>query len=211
MFVKQDVIQLRIIVRHPQRQRTAAQHPAERAEFLFAGENKCKLRPDRSDAPASVGLHRRAQLVEPVFGVVEVRNRFMERCSGEVGQRLLELAEGDRRLIKIVAVARRFKTEAAGDKIIGSPELPLRIDGVFSAVFRRAEADHLQSNVLARNKARNSINILDQLFWMPKCNAVDALERINSPAAAGNTEGAVNMTISKRFAGDGRSVQTKLL
>ena len=126
-------------------------------------------------------------------------------------KRLLELAEGDRRLIKIVAVARRFKTEAAGDKIIGSPELPLRIDGVFSAVFRRAEADHLQSNVLARNKARNSINVLDQLFWMPKCNAVDALERINSPAAAGNTEGAVNMTISKRFAGGGRSVQTKLL
>ena len=39
----------------------------------------------------------------------------MERGGGEIGQRLLELAEGDRRLIKDVAVARRLETEAAGD------------------------------------------------------------------------------------------------
>ena len=48
----------------------------------------------------------------------------MERGGGEIGQRLLELAEGDRRLIKVVAVARRLETEAAGDIIISPPEFP---------------------------------------------------------------------------------------
>lgn len=59
----------------------------------------------------------------------------MERDGGEIGQRLLELAEGDRRLIKVVAVARRLETEAAGDIIIGPPEFPLCVDGIFSAAL----------------------------------------------------------------------------
>lgn len=135
----------------------------------------------------------------------------MERGGGEIGQRLLELAEGDRRLIKVVAVARRLETEAAGDIIIGPPEFPLCVDGIFSAVPGCAEADHFQSGVLLCDKARNCVDILDQLLRVPERDAVDALERIDPSAAAGDAEGAVDMAVSKRLAGDGRSVQIKLL
>ena len=103
----------------------------------------------------------------------------MERGGGEIGQRLLELAEGDRRLIKVVAVARRLETEAAGDIIIGPPEFPLCVDGIFSAAPGCAEADHFQSGVLLCDKARNCVNILDQLLRVPECDAVDALETVS--------------------------------
>ena len=99
----------------------------------------------------------------------------------------------------------------AGDIIIGPPEFPLCVDGIFSAVPGCAEADHFQSGVLLCDKARNCVNILDQLLRVPECDAVDALERIDPSAAAGDAEGAVDMAVSKRLAGDGRSVQIKLL
>ena len=56
-FVQQDVIELRVVVCHPQRQRAAAQHPAERAKLLLTGGNERKLRPGLPDAAAGVGLH----------------------------------------------------------------------------------------------------------------------------------------------------------
>lgn len=56
-FVQQDVIELRVVVRHPQRQRAAAQHPAERTKLLLTGGNERKLRPGLPDAAAGVGLH----------------------------------------------------------------------------------------------------------------------------------------------------------
>ena len=189
-------------MRHPQRQRAAAQHAAERAELPLAGENKVELRP---------GLRGRAQLAEAILGVVKARDCLVERFGREIGQRLLEPAEGDRRLIKITAVARRVEAESVGDKIIGPPVLSLRVDGELSAVLRRAEADRLHPDIFARDKARNCVDILDQLLRVMKRDAVDALERIGFPGDACDAEGSVDMPVSKRLARDGRPVQTKLL
>ena len=140
-----------------------------------------------------------------------MRDRFVERRGGKIGQRLLELAEGNRRLIKIVAVARRFETEAAGDEVVGPPVLALRVDGKLPAVPGRAEADGLQPDILARDKTRDGVNVLNQLLRVMKRDAVDALERIGFSAAAHDAEGAVDMAVSERLTRDGRSVQTKLL
>ena len=198
-------------MRHPQRQSAAAQHAAERAELPLAGENKVELRPGLPDAAAGVSLRGRAQLAEPVFCIVKARDGFVERFGREIGQRLLEPAEGDCRLIKITAVARRVEAESAGDKIIGPPVLSLRVDGELSAVLRRAEADRLHPDIFARDEARNCVDILDQLLRVMKRDAVDALERIGFPGGACDTEGSVDMPVSERLARDGRSVQTNLL
>ena len=142
---------------------------------------------------------------------MKARDCLVERFGREIGQRLLEPAEGDRRLIKITAVARRVEAESVGDKIIGPPVLSLRVDGELSAVLRRAEADRLHPDIFARDKARNCVDILDQLLRVMKRDAVDALERIGFPGDACDAEGSVDMPVSKRLARDGRPVQTKLL
>jgi hypothetical protein len=65
---------------------------------------------------------------------VEVRDRLVERVGGEIGQRLLELAEGHGGLVKVLGAARHVETESLGDVGIGAPVLAVLVHIVFLPV-----------------------------------------------------------------------------
>ena len=129
----------------------------------------------------------------------------------EICQRLLELAEGHRGLVKVVSVARHIQADAAGDEVVGAPELALVIDAVFSAVLGPAEADALQTDLLAVDEPGDRVDILDQLLRVAEGDAVDPLQGVGLPVVADDAEGAVDMAVAERLTGDGRSVQAELL
>ena len=209
--VKQDVVELGVVVRHAQRQLAGREHAAERPELLLPREQEVDLGPDILHAAADIGFDGGAELAQAVDGVVEMRDGLIQGGRREIRQRLLELAEGHRGLVKVVSVARHIQADAAGDEVVGAPELALVIDAVFSAVLGPAEADALQTNLLAVDEPGDRVDILDQLLRVAEGDAVDPLQGVGLPVVADDAEGAVDMAVAERLTGDGRSVQAELL
>ena len=127
--IQHDVVQLGVVVSHPQGQDPLGQLVHQGAAHLLMGQGKVDLLPHLRRPAQRVPGHGLLELPEAGRGVVEIPDGFVEGLRREVGQCLLEAAEGQGALIKVLRAPGSLQADAVF-YVVKYPPVAVRPEGV---------------------------------------------------------------------------------
>ena len=117
LFIQHHIVELGIVVGHPQGEHTGLEHFRQPGSYLLMGQCKGNFLFHRSGPSHGIPGDGLPENPEPVRGVVEVADGFVKGFRRETAELLLEGAEGDGALIQILGAPGGLKADAPLNEI----------------------------------------------------------------------------------------------
>ena len=111
--VQQHIVELGVVVGHPQRQLSVCQHPDHHRAILFSAAHKLDFPLYALRTSQQVLLHCLLKVTQAFGCVVEVRNGFAQLLCVKVLQLTLELSKRCGTLVQILLVSCLLQADAA--------------------------------------------------------------------------------------------------
>ena len=184
--MEQNVVDLGVVMGHPQRQLTGLLHIGELAGQILNTQHPLQFLPDFLQAAGGIGFHRGHQLGITVPGVVEIGDGLRQQADLKVRQIRLEVTKGFAR----VTDDQKIGADAVsnGGHIVGhSPEVVF-VDQVGLAVIGVMEVQSGLSGLLGADVLRHQVDILHQTHRIPEGIGIDILHQERLGLTVGQQE-----------------------
>ena len=194
---------------HPQGQLASFPHPLEGAGLLLPGQRERDLRLGVLGPAAGVLVQRLMEDAVAVNGVVEVGDRLAEGLRRELGEKLLEGAEGHGTLIEVLRRLRRLEADAVlheiVDAVAAGPVLVIAL-----SVQSRHQL-HGASGVagVLRRELRHGLDVLHQGGHVK--GVADALENIAAAGGGDQQIRLIDVAAAIALQGEGRTLQREVI
>ena len=206
--VKQHIIQLGIIMGHPQGQLTGSRQVAKPMGVRLAVLYELNFRLHSGGTTGLVGFYRREKLVLiPPQGVVEIRNRLIQSLSRKIRQQVLEPAECLAALLEQSCALHRVIADRVLYKHIGAEVVPIRCSVILGTILGLDKVQGLPVRVAAGSpnlllqKGSDCKHILHQPVNVTKYIVIDLLQHVALLTAlrqiGGNDIGCIDMAVAK--------------
>ena len=208
--VQQNIVQLGIVVGDPQGQFTGFPHFLQNTSDLLLLEGESNLFLHTGQTTHGIGSDGFLQLTEPVNGVVEFGNGFVQRVSGEVGQLMLEPTKGNSALVEILIRFRHIQTETA-NVIVHSPVFIILVPMAEGAVGLGGDKMKTAVGIILcfPKIIGNSSGVFHDLYRVLEYVFIDSLQNIFCAGIGLDFQRMVNMSVTELLTGNGGSVGHK--
>ena len=179
LFIQHHIVELGIVVGHPQGEHPGVEHFRQPGAHLLMSQRKGDFLFHRSGPAHGVPGNGLPENPEPVRGVVEVANGFVEGFRRESAELLLEGAEGNGALVQIPGTLGGLKADAPLDEI---KHPPVAVRAVMVPVLSIQGGNQGQSGIgIFQNSVEipgNGSDVLLEPLHIRECPAADPLENI---------------------------------
>ena len=202
--VHQNVVQLRIVMRHAQGQFPRRQHIHQRPRLLGTRQRKLDLRLHALRTSRTILPNRLTQRLYPAHRVMEVRNGLMQRLGGIIRQHHLEFAEGLTCLAENIRILRQLIGAGIGYVQINAPAVAVRVHEPVTILPRGEQRQRLAVRVAMRRKnslpqkARHAAHVLHDLHRPGKARGRNPLQNIVRRLLCLHQKRIVDMTAAIR-------------
>ena len=196
-------------MRDAQRQLACLQRGLQRRHFRLPGKRKFDLGLNLRRPAHGVALQCLKERAVAVRGVVEIRDRLMELFCREFRQKLLERAEADGTLVKILVRFRLLEADRVLHKVIHAPVALLRVQ--IACAVRRFDQCQDAARVVCfcAQEFRDGRDVLHQTGHVAERVMIDLLQNIAAAAGRHGQIRRVDMPAAIRLAGDRLRVQAE--
>ena len=175
-LVEKNVVDLRVVMRHAQRQLSRAVEAGQLAGLLFNGKQPVKLFAHSRNAAARILRRVGLQLFVALDGIVKIRDGVVQPVRVEIGQHQLEIAERFARAAHDVHIVAGVKGDG-GHVVAHAPETVV-VHEIILAVRRMVEVQALRVRPFFPDVLRHAVDVLHQLHRLAERIRVHALHEI---------------------------------
>ena len=172
-------------------------------------EGKVDFRFRECGAVSHVGLDGMFERGKSPWRVVKIGNGIVQTRRGQIGEHLLELAEGLGSLKRLIRRTDRVVAAGALDEFIGAPIIPFGVGVPCTAVARGDESEHAAVSIrlavdLRAEMGGDALDIFHDRDGVFEDVMVDALDDVARCFAGGAKDGAIGIVDVPAAVGCGR-------
>ena len=184
--VEQHIVDLGVIMGHPQGQLTGNLHIRQLTGQIPDAQHPLQLFPDFFQPAGGIGLHRSHQLGIAVPGVVEIGNGLRQQADLKICQIRLEFAKSHTGIADDLQIMDGIVCN--GIDVVGHAPEVAAIFHIGLAVVGMMEMQGHLTRLLSPDMLRHQVNILHQTHGIPEGIGIDVLDQEGLGAAICQTE-----------------------
>ena len=205
--VQQDVIELRVIVCHAQRQFAGSQRILNSCHLCLPGQRKFNFRLNLRCPVHGVALQCLQKRAVTVRCIVEIRDGLVQLRRREIRQELLEGAEAHGALIKVLVRLGKLEANRIFHKVIRAPIGILRMQIACAVMRFYKRQDAARVVCFCPQELRDGSDIFHQPRHVAERVAVDFLQDIAPAAFRHGKIGHIDVPTAIRLTGNRLRVQ----